>query len=177
MLVLSKQATRNGRDHQERNGACRKIYSEMRSCGGDFVHVQATCGVDKKSIQRKELGEFLRETGSWRIIEIRASEQMGRVFDVVLANRDTRQCFWRLFATGTADFAIRPSNPATIMGGPEIRFSTNDPRLSNPRLQCIPGGDGETYHPPRRYQLLELDQSWIIAERFEIEPLPQVIVG
>lgn len=129
------------------------------------------------SIQRKELGNFLRETGDWSILAIRASPQMGRVFDITLANPDTRPCLWRLFATGTADFAIRPKNPATILGGPYIRLSIDDPRLSDPRLQYIPGGDGETYNPLRRYQLLELDQSWIIAEHFEIEPLPQTTVG
>lgn len=102
---------------------------------------------------------------------------MGRVLDVLLVNYDYRQRFWRIFATGTADFALRPSNPLIIMGGPEIHLSTDDPRLSDPALQYIPGGDGEIYDPPRNYQLLALDQSWIIAERFEIEPLSQSTVG
>src|ERR1043166_9178023 len=36
MLVLSKQATRNGRDHQERNGACRKISTATSHFRVDF---------------------------------------------------------------------------------------------------------------------------------------------
>ena len=128
-------------------------------------------------IQRNELGKFLSETGSWRILVIGASPRMGRVFDITMVNSNTRQCFWRIHAFGTADFALRPPNPATVMGGPEILWSKDDPRLAAPGLQYIPGGDGDTYNPPRQYQLLELDQSWIIAERFEIEPLPQTRVG
>ena len=62
-------------------------------------------------------------------------------------------------AFGKADFAVRPPNPATIEGGPEIRFSTDDPRLSDPGLQYVTGGDGDEYDPPRQNQLLELDQS------------------
>jgi hypothetical protein len=145
--------------------------------GGDFVVANRTWRVSNASILRQELGKFLRETGNWSVLGIDASVQMGSVFDLRLVNPDTRQCFWRVFAIGTADYAIRPSNPALIIGGPYIRLSTDDPRLSDPDLQYIPGGDGETFNPPRRYQLLELDQSWIVAERFEIEPLPQTTVG
>jgi hypothetical protein len=128
-------------------------------------------------MQRQELGKFFRVTGNWSVPGIHASVPIGCVFDLSLANPDTRQCFWRIFAIGTADYAIRPSNPALIMGGPYIRLSTDDPRLSDPGLQYIPGGDGETCKPLRRYQLLELDQSWIVAERFENEPLAQTTVG
>ena len=127
--------------------------------------------------ERQEAGEFLRQPGEWRILNLQASEQLGHSFDVTMFNWESPQKFWRLYAFGTADFAIRPPNPATIEGGPAIRFSTDDPRLTNPALQNVPGGDGAVYHPPRRYQLLELDQSWIIAERFEFEALPQVTVG
>ena len=133
--------------------------------------------VSNTAIKRKELGKFLHETGSWSILSIRAVPDMGRVFDLRLGHADLRQVFWRLHAIGTADFAIRPRNRMAMMGGPYIRLTTDDPRLSDPGLQCVPGGDGEIYQPPRRFQLLELEQSWIIAERFEIEPLPQVSTG
>ena len=126
------------------------------------------------SSQRKELSNFLAESAGgprvWRILHISASPRMGSIFDISMFKFDHPQNFWRIYACNTADFAIRPPNPRTMEGGPEIKFSTDDPRLADPALQYVPGGDGEVYDPPRRYQLLELDQSWIIAERFEIEP-------
>jgi hypothetical protein len=75
----------------------------------------------------------------------------------------------RIFAIDAIDYSIRPKNPGITVGGPPIKFSTDDPRLNDPDLQYVPGGDGEVFEPPRRYQLLELDQSWIIAVRFEVE--------
>jgi hypothetical protein len=130
--------------------------------------------------KRQELGEFLKQTGTWRILGIISSPDMGDIFDMVMVNSmsvSPRQKFWRIHAIQTADFTIRRFNPAIMAGGPEIRFSTDDPRLSDRGLQYVPGSDYEEYNPPRRYQLLELDRSWIIAVRFEIEPLPQTSVG
>ena len=79
--------------------------------------------------------------------------------------------WFRIYAIQAADYAIRPTSPTTMMGGPVINFSTDDPRLADPGLQYIPGHDGDLYDPPRCFQLLELDQTWIIAVRFEIETL------
>ncbi|MFO1514019.1 MAG: hypothetical protein U1F83_14050 [Verrucomicrobiota bacterium] len=131
--------------------------------------------------QRQELSKFLAETSDWpeiyanlwRVLHIHAIPQIGSVFDVLMFKSGVRPGLWRIYAFNIADFAIRPPNPATIEGGPAIKFSTDDPRLNDRLLQCIPGGDGEVYDPPRRFQLLELDQTWVIAERFEIEPLPE----
>ena len=126
--------------------------------------------------QRQELGEFLGHGEPWRILKLSAVQQLGHIFDMVLFSNPSRADHFRIYAFGTADYSIRPPNPARIEGGPDIIFSTDDPRLAEPGLQQIPGGDGAAYDPPKRYQLLELDQSWIIAQRFEIEPLPRTII-
>jgi hypothetical protein len=131
--------------------------------------------------QRKDLPKFLDETGhahkAWRILCIASSPKIGSVFDVLLLRFDQPQKFWRIHAHNTADFLIRPPQSGALLGGPEIKFSTDDPRLFAKRLQYVPGDEGGEYDPPRKYQLLEMDGSWIIAERFEIEPLPQITYG
>ena len=120
---------------------------------------------------RQELGEFLQQGGGWRILKIMASPQLGNVFDVVIFQRQSQHVFWRIFAIGTVDFMIRPPNPATLEGGPAIELSPHGP------LQQIYDGDGEEVGLPRRFQTLKLDQSWIVAERFEIEARPQTSTG
>jgi hypothetical protein len=97
---------------------------------------------------------------------------MGGIFDIIMFRAPKSIHASRIYAFETADYAFRPMNPNTILGGPEIKYSTTDPRLAEECLQFVPGGDGMTYNPRKKYQLLELDQSWIIAVRFEIEDLP-----
>jgi len=149
--------------------------------------------VNAANSQREELSQFLLKDGMceglshffkkdgmsrWNVLSVfgfaRPVIMRGKMeFQVAMEKHPQPQIFWKISAYETADFAVRPKNPAIIEGGMPLRFSTNDPRLADPMLQYIPGGDGEVYNPPRRFQLLELDQTWIIAERFEIEPLPQ----
>lgn len=66
------------------------------------------------------------------------------------------------------DYSIRPKNPATIEGGPMIEFHEKHPLLEAGHLQLVPGGDGEVFRPPLDLKVLILDQSHVIAERFEI---------
>jgi hypothetical protein len=146
--------------------------------------------------QREELSHFLKDGMSqglshffkkdgmscWFVLSVfgfSRSGIMGEIleFQIAMKKHPDPQIFWKIFAYGAADFAVRPKNPATIEGGMPLRFSTDDPRLADPKLQYVPGGDGEGYKPSRRYQLLELDQTWIIAERFEIEAVPQISSG
>jgi hypothetical protein len=121
--------------------------------------------------QRQELGEFLQQGGDWRILKIMASPQIGHIFDVAIFKQQSQQLFWRIFAIGPADFLIRPPDRATLEGGPAIHLSPHGP------LQQIYDGDGEEVGLPRRFQTLKLDQSWIVAERFEIEALSQTSSG
>jgi hypothetical protein len=153
--------------------------------------------VNAANPQREELSLFLSKDGMseglsrifkkdgmsrWNVLSVFGffrSGIMGEIleFQVAMEKHPQPQIFWKIFAYGAADFAVRPKDPGTIEGGKPLRFSTTDPRLDDPGLQYVPGGDGEIYKPSRRYQLLELDQTWIIAERFEIEPLPQTNFG
>jgi hypothetical protein len=41
--------------------------------------------------------------------------------------------------------------------------------LDNNKLQLVPGGDGEVFAPPFKLKLLILDQSYVIAEKFEVD--------
>jgi hypothetical protein len=66
------------------------------------------------------------------------------------------------------DYAIRPQNPATLEGGPAMEFYERHPLLEAGHLQAVPGGDGEVFRPPLDLKLLILDQSHVIAERFEL---------
>jgi hypothetical protein len=126
--------------------------------------------------KRKEISQFLAENASrpFRHMGICSVQPMGEIFDVHLFKIDQYlhiNLSLRIIALNAIDYAIRPQDPNIIEGGRELKFSTDDPRLDDPRLQFVPGGDGERFNPPRRYQLLELDQSWIIAQRFEVEEL------
>jgi len=76
------------------------------------------------------------------------------------------------------DCSIRPKDPGIIVGGPLIEFYEDHQLLNDPQLQCRPGGDGEIFDPPLKLKLLKLDQSYVIAERFDLiahEPKPTLV--
>ncbi len=77
--------------------------------------------------------------------------------------------FLEIHCRNAVDFAIRPVNPAIMMGGPVIEFHLTHPRLEAPNLQYIPGGDGQEFVPPLKLKLLILDQSYVIAETFGVK--------
>lgn len=107
----------------------------------------------------------------WMVLGIQRSHTMGANLDVLLSYSPIGTAAARIHFQNVGDYAIRPQNPAIIEGGPPMRLINEDPSLLDPRLQYVPGGDGETYDPPRVYQRLELGQTWIIAERFFVEVL------
>ncbi|MBN9692819.1 MAG: sel1 repeat family protein [Verrucomicrobia bacterium] len=72
-----------------------------------------------------------------------------------------------IVGVNAVDYSIRPRNPLIIEGGPELEFYDEHPLLNSPHLQLVPGGDGEVFRPPLQLKLLILDQSHIIAERFQ----------
>ena len=76
---------------------------------------------------------------------------------------------WEFFCERAVDYSIRPPHPGIIMGGPLISLHEQHPRLENWCLQLVPGGDGEEFDPPLALKLLEIDQSWVIAETFEVD--------
>ncbi len=78
--------------------------------------------------------------------------------------------FFEIICINAVDYAIRPRDPNCIEGGPLVELHERHPWLDHPRLQGVPGGDGEMFDPPLKLKLLILDQSHVIAENFEIQP-------
>ena len=73
-----------------------------------------------------------------------------------------------IVCSNAVDYSIRPKNSATLEGGPGIEFYEQHALLQDKRLQLVPGGDGKVFDPPLTLKLLLLDESHVIAERFEI---------
>lgn len=86
-----------------------------------------------------------------------------------LISTGTLDCF-EIICTNAVDYVIRPRNPNCIEGRPMVELHKHHPLLDRPGLQDVPGGDGEMFVPRLKLQLLILEQSHVIAERFEIQP-------
>jgi hypothetical protein len=130
------------------------------------------------------MSQFLAENATALLIHLEIlSVQRNEIFDIRVARHDLKvnlrtNLLLRIAARDVIDYAIRPKNPGILMGGERLKFSTDDPRLDDPKLQFIPHLDnGERFDPPRRYQLLELDQTWIIARGFEVEELQRRVLS
>ena len=66
------------------------------------------------------------------------------------------------------DYAIRPANPWLGGGGPCIEYLENHEALQN-YSQTVPNTGGrKTFDPPVKFTMLSIDQSYVIAERFEL---------
>lgn len=78
--------------------------------------------------------------------------------------------FVEIICTNAVDYVIRPRDPNCLEGGPLIELHEQHPWLDHPGLQGVPGGDGEMFDPPLKFRLLILEQTHVIAEKFEIQP-------
>jgi hypothetical protein len=66
------------------------------------------------------------------------------------------------------DYTIRPAHPALLEGGPFIEYYEKHQLLDNVS-QTVPNTDGmKEFNPPVKFTLLSIDQSYIIAQRFEM---------
>ncbi len=73
-----------------------------------------------------------------------------------------------ILCVNAVDFAIRPANPAILMGGPLLEFYEEHEMLQSVS-QTVPNTDGlKTWNPPIKFTLLQIDQSYAIAQRFEL---------
>jgi hypothetical protein len=73
-----------------------------------------------------------------------------------------------ILCVNAVDFAVRPANPAILMGGPLLEFYEEHEMLESVS-QTVPNTDGmETWNPPIKFTLLQIDQSYAIAQRFEL---------
>jgi hypothetical protein len=91
--------------------------------------------------------------------------------DVMLGSTDP---VWRRFShmkincINALDYAIRPKPPEILEGGKCVEYYEEHPRLLTVS-QCVPHSDGMKYfNPPIRFKLLVLENTWVIAERFEL---------
>jgi hypothetical protein len=65
------------------------------------------------------------------------------------------------------DYSLRPANPRTLEGGPLIEYDENH-ELLNSVSRFLPNTDGdEIWDPSVKFAVLTVDQSYIIAQRFE----------
>lgn len=85
-----------------------------------------------------------------------------------IARGDSFTQLSEIICSNAVDYSIRPTSPSLIEGGPFMEFYEQHPLLDADHLQMVPGGDGEVFKPPLKLKLLILDQSHIIAERFEL---------
>ena len=66
------------------------------------------------------------------------------------------------------DYAVRPPDPALIDGAPCIEYHEDHEQLRS-LSRCVPHSDGEeTFDPAIKFTLLQMDQTYIIAQRFEL---------
>jgi hypothetical protein len=71
----------------------------------------------------------------------------------------------------SVDYSIRPPHPALLEGGPCIQYYEQH-ELLDTVSQTVPNTDGlETFNPPVKFTLLIIDQSYVIAQRFEMSIL------
>ena len=66
------------------------------------------------------------------------------------------------------DYSLRPANPALLEGGPLIEYDENHELLKSVS-RGVPNTDGEeSWDPSVKFAVLTVDQSCIIAQRFEV---------
>jgi hypothetical protein len=120
----------------------------------------------------QNLATFLREEPErLRVLSIHAAKMGYLTLHLHVLVAGFPKCGYahvNLVCTNVVDYAIRPSDPATIEGGPLIEFHEQHP-LIDACGQMIPGGDGDQFDPPLKLSVLLLDQSYVVAEKFEIQ--------
>jgi hypothetical protein len=86
----------------------------------------------------------------------------------------TERVFYQFVAidcVNAVDYSIRPANPGLLEGGPPIKYYEEHERLQNVS-RAVPNTDGmEMFKPEIKFTLLVIDQSCIIAQRFEMSIL------
>lgn len=85
-------------------------------------------------------------------------------------NRGTPQMF-EIVCYNALDYSIRPRNPHTLEGGPCVELHEQHELLDVKHLRQFMSAEAEedSASPPPHMKLLVLDQSYVIAQRFEIE--------
>ncbi len=87
-----------------------------------------------------------------------------------IPGKDTDFPVCEIRCSNAVDYSIRPKKPSIIEGGPPIKIPEQHELLNDPKLQYVPATDGEIFNPPIKFKLLEMGQSYVIAERFNLRP-------
>jgi len=122
---------------------------------------------------KQNLGDILtRDPGGVRIIKML---EVHMVYgNLILFAATSAFCGGRSFVLAeivcsrAIDYSIRPPRPSAMEGGPSIEYFGRHPLLESQHLNYVPGGDGEYFCLPEKWKLLLFDQSYVIAEKFEI---------
>ncbi len=76
--------------------------------------------------------------------------------------------FVKIKCINAVDYSLRPKDPAILEGGMFMEYFEEHPLLTED-LQYKPHNDyGEKFNPPIKFTLLKLDDTYIIAERFDM---------
>ena len=126
---------------------------------------------------RNDLGSFLQSRYCrMKFLELRGAKilylNLKLHVRVEVVSKETLQPlqFVEIICTNAVDYVIRPRDPNCLEGGPLIELHEQHPWLERAGLQDVPGGDGEMFDPPLKFKLLILEQTHVIAEKFEIQP-------
>ena len=122
-----------------------------------------------------DLGKLLKQNPRlFNVLQIGSVRMTGFLrleLDVVLASHDP---VWghvphvKINCLNAVDYAIRPKPPEIIEGGKYVEYYEEHPRLLTVS-PCVPHSDGrEQFKPTIRFKLLALENTWVIAERFEL---------
>ena len=125
---------------------------------------------------RYDFGALLKENPrAYRISEVCAA-RTGYLWLTLQARVVffTERVFFQFVAIdciNAVDYSIRPPNPGTLEGGPCIKYFEEHERLQSVS-RAVPNTDGmEVFKPSVKFSLLNVDQSYIIAQRFEMSIL------
>ena len=86
----------------------------------------------------------------------------------IVVQHSHERLFTKINCINAVDYALRPKPPNCLEGGDFVRYFEQHERLETIG-QDIPHSDGlESFNPPIKFTLLELEDTYVIAERFEM---------
>jgi hypothetical protein len=122
----------------------------------------------------EDLGKLLQaEPQAFRVQKVEAASMWGFLqleLTVALVRQNRNRGFQlvKINCINAVDYAIRPKPSHCLQGGDLVRYFEQHELLKTIG-QDIPHTDGgEYFKPPIKFTLLELEDTYVIAERFEM---------
>jgi hypothetical protein len=125
-----------------------------------------------------DLGKLLKQKpGLFRVLQIysaRMTDSLQLELDASLGSIDPA---WERFQYVTikcfkaVDYSIRPKPPEMIEGGKFVEYFEKHPRLLTVSQSVPHSDDMEQFNPPIQFKMLALEDTWVIAERFQLRLL------